>query len=149
MSRQAVLPPPPPWLWQPPGCVAESCLATRLTVCSPSVPNSHTACEVCQKSIEKLRGKLVVKEAARAVSERDDRLLSEKMEALETQNREVSRALHRQGGDQGLAVSTLSITMQQQALHLVEGGRPICARACHCVSAHAPQCEPSKSIFLT
>lgn len=47
------------------------------------------ACEACTKSIEKSRGKLVVKEAARAVSERDDRLLAEKMEALENANKEV------------------------------------------------------------
>ncbi|EFJ47808.1 eukaryotic translation initiation factor 2 alpha [Volvox carteri f. nagariensis] len=47
------------------------------------------ACEACQKSIESNRGKLVVKEAARAVSERDDRLLSEKMEQLEAANAEV------------------------------------------------------------
>lgn len=40
-------------------------------------------------SIEKARGKLLVKEAARAVSERDDRLLSDKLEALEAANREV------------------------------------------------------------
>ena len=32
---------------------------------------------------------MVVKEAARAVSERDDRLLAEKMEALENANKEV------------------------------------------------------------
>ena len=48
-----------------------------------------SACEACAKSIEKARGKLVVKEAARAVSERDDRLLAEKMEALENANKEV------------------------------------------------------------
>jgi translation initiation factor 2 subunit 1 len=47
------------------------------------------ACETCVKSIEKNKGKLVVKEAARAVSERDDRLLAEKMEALENANKEV------------------------------------------------------------
>ena len=47
------------------------------------------ACEACTKSIEKSKGKLVVKEAARAVSERDDRLLAEKMEALENANKEV------------------------------------------------------------
>jgi hypothetical protein len=47
------------------------------------------ATEACTKSIEKSRGKLVVKEAARAVSERDDRLLAEKMEALENANKEV------------------------------------------------------------
>ncbi|KAG2446092.1 hypothetical protein HXX76_000692 [Chlamydomonas incerta] len=47
------------------------------------------ACEACQKSIEASRGKLVVKEAARAVSERDDRLLNEKLEQLEAANAEV------------------------------------------------------------
>lgn len=50
----------------------------------------NVACEACQKSIESSKGKMVVKEAARAVSERDDRLLAEKMEALEAANREVS-----------------------------------------------------------
>lgn len=55
----------------------------------------NVACEACQKSIDASKGKMVVKEAARAVSERDDRLLAEKMEALEAANREVStRALH-------------------------------------------------------
>lgn len=47
------------------------------------------ACEACLKSIEGAKGKLVVKEAARAVSERDDRLLAEKLEALEAANKEV------------------------------------------------------------
>jgi hypothetical protein len=50
----------------------------------------NAACEVCKKSIESAKGKLTVKEAARAVSERDDRLLAERMEALEAANREVS-----------------------------------------------------------
>jgi hypothetical protein len=50
----------------------------------------NAACEACQKSIEGAKGKMSVKEAARAVSERDDRLLAEKMEALEAANREVS-----------------------------------------------------------
>jgi len=49
----------------------------------------NAACEVCKKSIEGAKGKLTVKEAARAVSERDDRLLAERMEALEAANREV------------------------------------------------------------
>eukprot|EP00882_Tetradesmus_deserticola_P015338 GHRQ01016338.1.p1 GENE.GHRQ01016338.1~~GHRQ01016338.1.p1 ORF type:complete len:332 (+),score=149.09 GHRQ01016338.1:314-1309(+) len=49
----------------------------------------NAACEACQKSIEGAKGKMSVKEAARAVSERDDRLLAEKMEALEAANREV------------------------------------------------------------
>lgn len=49
----------------------------------------NAACEVCKKSIEAAKGKLTVKEAARAVSERDDRLLAERMEALEAANREV------------------------------------------------------------
>jgi translation initiation factor 2 subunit 1 len=39
------------------------------------------------KSIEANKGKLVVKESARTVSERDDRLLAEKMEALENANK--------------------------------------------------------------
>ncbi len=52
----------------------------------------RTACEACQKSIEASKGKLVVKEAARAVSERDDRLLAEKLEALENANKEVREA---------------------------------------------------------
>ncbi|MEW5298660.1 MAG: hypothetical protein WDW36_001753 [Sanguina aurantia] len=47
------------------------------------------ACEACMKSIEKARGKLIVKEAARAVSERDDRLLTEQLEKLESANKEV------------------------------------------------------------
>lgn len=47
------------------------------------------ACEVCKTAIEAKKGKMLVKEAARAVSERDDRLLIEKMEQLEAANREV------------------------------------------------------------
>jgi hypothetical protein len=54
-----------------------------------SVSTTPAACDACQKSIEANRGKLVVKEAARAVSERDDRLLSEKMEQLEAAHAEV------------------------------------------------------------
>lgn len=38
-----------------------------------------SACEACQKSIEASKGKLTVKEAARAVSAADDRLLMEKV----------------------------------------------------------------------
>lgn len=47
------------------------------------------ACEACSKSITANKGKLTVKEAARAVSERDDRLLTEKMEQLAAANQEV------------------------------------------------------------
>lgn len=49
--------------------------------------------EACGRSIEGAKGKLVVKEAARAVSERDDRLLAEKLEALENANKEVRGVL--------------------------------------------------------
>eukprot|EP00775_Hariotina_reticulata_P009777 gene9777-9934_t len=49
----------------------------------------NAACGACQTSIEAAKGKMTVKEAARAVSERDDRLLAERMEALEAANREV------------------------------------------------------------
>ena len=41
------------------------------------------AVEACAAAIAKRDGKIVVKEAARAVSERDDRLLAEKMEKLQ------------------------------------------------------------------
>ena len=60
-----------------------------LSLCTASPCTAAAACEECQKSIEKLRGKLMVKEAARAVSERDDRLLIKAMEDLESANREV------------------------------------------------------------
>mmetsp|Transcript_42380 Transcript_42380/g.70752 ORF Transcript_42380/g.70752 Transcript_42380/m.70752 type:complete len:343 (-) Transcript_42380:498-1526(-) len=45
--------------------------------------------ELMQASIEARKGKLVVKEEPRAVSERDDRLLAEKMDALAKANEEV------------------------------------------------------------
>ena len=47
------------------------------------------AIEAMAASIEGAKGKLTVKEAARAVSERDDRLLAEHLEKLEAANREV------------------------------------------------------------
>jgi translation initiation factor 2 subunit 1 len=62
----------------------------------------NAACEACHKSIEKARGKLVVKEAARAVSERDDRLLTEKLEALEAANREVDGDAESEEEDEGM-----------------------------------------------
>lgn len=66
-------------------------LAASFPPPTPFRPQVLTAaCEVCKKSIEGAKGKLTVKEAARAVSERDDRLLAERMEALEAANREVS-----------------------------------------------------------
>lgn len=47
------------------------------------------AVDVIKKSIEANKGKLVVKEGARAVSERDEKLLKEQMSRLEDANREV------------------------------------------------------------
>ncbi|KAJ1428615.1 Translation initiation factor 2, alpha subunit [Sesbania bispinosa] len=44
----------------------------------------------CTESIEQHKGKLVVKEAPRAVSERDDKLLAEHMAKLRQDNEEVS-----------------------------------------------------------
>lgn len=75
-------------------------------LCSSSLPlltllhcaGGDAACEACQKSIEASRGKLVVKEAARAVSERDDRLLAEKLEALENANKEVGITRNQEEG---------------------------------------------------
>lgn len=47
------------------------------------------ACAACKETVEKQKGRLLVKEAARAVTERDDRLLTEQLTALEAANREV------------------------------------------------------------
>eukprot|EP00850_Spirogloea_muscicola_P018189 SM000164S02251 [mRNA] locus=s164:134772:137155:+ [translate_table: standard] len=47
------------------------------------------AIQACTTEIEKYKGKLVVKEAPRAVSEREDRLLAETMQKLEGANTEV------------------------------------------------------------
>ncbi|PON51397.1 Translation initiation factor 2, alpha subunit [Parasponia andersonii] len=52
------------------------------------------AITACSEAIEQHKGKLVVKEAPRAVSERDDKLLAEHMAKLREQNEEVS-------GDEG------------------------------------------------
>lgn len=48
------------------------------------------ATAACGASIEGAKGKLVVKEGARAVSERDEKLLAEKLEKLQQQNEEVA-----------------------------------------------------------
>ena len=39
----------------------------------------NAACEACKASIEERKGRLVVRASARAVSERDDRLLTDQM----------------------------------------------------------------------
>jgi translation initiation factor 2 subunit 1 len=48
------------------------------------------ACEQCKASIDAHKGRLLVKEAARAVTERDDRMLMEQLTALEAANKEVA-----------------------------------------------------------
>ncbi|KAG2332368.1 hypothetical protein Bca52824_003548 [Brassica carinata] len=48
------------------------------------------AIEVCTETIEKHKGKLVIKEAPRAVSERDDKMLTEHMAKLRMDNEEIS-----------------------------------------------------------
>ncbi|XP_030451214.1 eukaryotic translation initiation factor 2 subunit alpha homolog [Syzygium oleosum] len=50
----------------------------------------NKAIAACSEAIEKQKGKLVVKEAPRAVSERDDKLLAEHMLQLHRDNEEVS-----------------------------------------------------------
>lgn len=49
----------------------------------------NEAVEKCKESIEANKGRLVVKEAARAVSERDEKLLAEKLDKLAAANEEV------------------------------------------------------------
>lgn len=62
----------------------------------------NLACQACAENIEKAKGKLTIKESARVVSERDDRLLSEKMEALEAANREVDGDADEEEEDEGM-----------------------------------------------
>ncbi|GFQ07396.1 eukaryotic translation initiation factor 2 subunit alpha [Phtheirospermum japonicum] len=50
----------------------------------------NNAIEACTKEIERHKGKLTVKEAARAVSEREDKLLAEHMAKLGRENEEIS-----------------------------------------------------------
>ncbi|KAG8390137.1 hypothetical protein BUALT_Bualt01G0052200 [Buddleja alternifolia] len=54
----------------------------------------NKAIEACTEEIERHKGKLTVKEAARAVSEREDKLLAEHMAKLGRENEEIS-------GDEG------------------------------------------------
>lgn len=55
------------------------------------------ACAACKETVEKQGGRLMVKEAARAVTERDDRLLTEQLTALEAANRSVAALLRSHG----------------------------------------------------
>lgn len=48
------------------------------------------AIDAVKSSIESNKGKLVVREGARAVSERDEKLLKEQMARLDSQNRDVA-----------------------------------------------------------
>lgn len=50
----------------------------------------NAAVEECQKSISSNKGQMRVKEAARAVSEKEERALQEELEAAEAANREVA-----------------------------------------------------------
>lgn len=49
----------------------------------------NQAVEACQKSIEGNKGQMRIKESARAVSEKEERMLQEELEAAERANREV------------------------------------------------------------
>ncbi|KAK9829344.1 hypothetical protein WJX72_005290 [[Myrmecia] bisecta] len=60
------------------------------------------AVEVCKETVEKRKGRLIVKEGARAVSERDDRLLTEQMLALENANKEVAGDSDSEEEDEGM-----------------------------------------------
>lgn len=48
------------------------------------------AVEACKASIEGQQGRMIVKEEARAVSEKEERALEEELQAAEAANREVS-----------------------------------------------------------
>jgi len=53
-------------------------------------------------SIESAKGRLVVKEAARAVSERDEKLLAEKLDKLAAENEEVAGDSDESGDEEGM-----------------------------------------------
>jgi len=59
------------------------------------------ACDAAGASITGSKGRLLVKEGARAVSERDDRLLAERLEALEAANAEVDGDADGSGSGEG------------------------------------------------
>lgn len=56
------------------------------------------AVEACKASIEGSKGRMVVKEEARAVSEKEERALEEELQAAEAANREVSGDTDEVGG---------------------------------------------------
>lgn len=62
----------------------------------------NRACEACKASVEASKGRLQVKEAARAVSERDDRMLSLQLATLEAQNKEVAGDDDAEEEDEGM-----------------------------------------------
>eukprot|EP00898_Chlorokybus_atmophyticus_P002531 jgi/Chlat1/3279/Chrsp22S03533 len=62
----------------------------------------NEAIEAIKVVIEKHKGKLLVKDAPRAVSERDDRLLAEKLEKLDLANREVDGDLDSEEEEEGM-----------------------------------------------
>jgi len=69
------------------------------------------ACEACKSSIEERKGRLVVKEGARAVTERDDRLLTEQLTALEAANRRGSRRIVSVGKVLGMTCGLLPVLL--------------------------------------
>lgn len=78
------------------------------------------ACDACKASMEKAKGKLVVKEAARAVSERDDRLLAEKLEALEAANKEVDGDADRSSDEDGSEDEGMGGDFDPEATNAIE-----------------------------
>lgn len=64
-------------------------LTTQTLEKNKGVDALTAACDVCKKAIEGRKGRLVIKEAARAVSERDDRLLNDQVMLLFFYTREA------------------------------------------------------------
>ena len=60
------------------------------------------AIDAVKSSIESNKGKLVVREGARAVSERDEKLLKEQMARLDSQNRDVAGDSDEEGYEEGM-----------------------------------------------
>lgn len=65
------------------------------------------ATESCKQSIESNKGSLRIKEAARAVSEKEERALQEELEAAAAANREVAGDSDSEEEEEGMAVGDL------------------------------------------
>jgi len=103
-------------------CAVKMCLvASPLYVLTTQTLNKDAGIAALQKgidlaqaAIEKEKGKVVIKEAPRAVSEHDDRLLQEKMDKLENANKDVDG--DDSDGEQDETMGDVDVTKEPQLM---------------------------------